>query len=216
MDQDPPTSTKPPPRWRRIIVRALLFGASFAVVAVCLVALLIWYANRPQPPAPWNGGAITATFNDVGTHKTKAGGTAFYFTYTLENHTDYDYNIAATGDSLVTVATLKRQNSISGGGDSAASGILRPEPVFLPAKQRALLLLDVDLLSYPDSTPSPADNASQDEWRSYRAKLAAYVSEHAANLDGFVIYDKVTRYQIVLPNGWTQQAATQSSSSSLP
>ena len=62
MDQDPPTSTQPPPRWKRIIVRALLFGASFAVVAVCLVALLIWYANRPQPPAPWNGGAITRRF----------------------------------------------------------------------------------------------------------------------------------------------------------
>ena len=44
--------------------------------------------------------------------------------------------------------------------------------------------------------------ATREQWETYRKKLAAYVNKQMPNLDGFVLFDNINRYQIDFPKGW--------------
>jgi hypothetical protein len=54
------------------------------------------------------------------------------------------------------------------------------------------------------------DKPTRDEQKQYTTNVAKYVTDEMGNLDGFVLFDTLNRYEIDFPNGW-EQHATQSS-----
>jgi hypothetical protein len=155
-----------PQRWKRIIVRAVVFGASFAITGALLAGVVMWYLiNQPsKPPAPWNTKAITATYDGIGAftqqNSSQKEEKYLYFSYILENHTDDDYSFSDDDQSLCTiehsglssdnikvVAKLESERSISVPVSSRTLCI--EQQLFLPARQRALLTIHV-LHDYPN------------------------------------------------------------------
>lgn len=193
--------------WKRTVVIAAGFGAGFATAAMLIVGVWTWYASQPKKPTPWDQQAITATFDypdiTVGTEPEKTGRLAdlgfvpdiFVLYYTLENHTDFDYELPSPHQLEIT-ARLKRQNSLSG-----SDSLIRPdsERIFIPAKQRRRLGIQV---SYPVTLSPGADPKTPEERQKRSRLIAEHLTGQFTNLDGFVMFDKVARYQINLLNGW--------------
>jgi hypothetical protein len=75
-------------------------------------------------------------------------------------------------------------------------------PLFIPAKSRVRLSLNIPY-TYPVQEKS---YDSPEERRQYKAGVARYVADTFSNLDGFVLFDTTTRYEIDFPTGWEQSA----------
>jgi hypothetical protein len=182
------------PLWKRLVIISASAGAGFAVLLAVIVGGVIWYSSRP--PKPWNSAAIKATYDSIDTEGDKR---TFVFDYTLENETDADYKV--NSDALVTVAgRLQTQKSLSmlGGHE----GVVKIDyPIFVPARQRVRFA--IHLLAYPYKGELKLNSdASREERRNYYKALEGYVRKELANLDGFVLFDEVNRYQINFPKGW--------------
>ena len=105
--------------------------------------------------------------------------------YQLTNHTDLDWRLAdgpsADGRSFVLMSRLKSDRSLSSQEDIRLS-----YPTFLPARQRARVVLE---LRHPFAWPD-------DTGPGMEAKLKEFVNQGLAEIEGFVLFDQVDRYQI--------------------
>lgn len=167
---------------------ALGFGAGLALVAVSTLAFISWQNNRPRP---WNGSAVTATFDSIGVEGSE---NSLVFVYVLQNNTARDLHIPSETDVILN-GRLQRQNSLVAQDKDVLTGEF---PIFVPASGRTRTAIH---LGYPyrGSEPlsgKPNTTARDDEL------LAAYVRDELTNLDGFVLFHNSTRYRIDLPNGW--------------
>lgn len=176
---------------RRVLIRAAVFGASFALTFGLFTLLVLWYLSRTKPLAPWDKTAITAEFDRLGTEEDDHYPS---FAFVLQNNTDHDYELIKT--SLIPNAKLLNQNSLSTIDDDHISIRL---PVFLPSKQRSRLVLYLKY-EFPDTL--------RNHFRSVRKRedgiaiIKKYLDEEIYNLNGFVLFDKHNRYEITLPRGW--------------
>jgi hypothetical protein len=75
-------------------------------------------------------------------------------------------------------------------------------PVYVPARRAARFRVHI-AYSYPEADDP---NASDDVRHDYDTKVAAFVTKELNNLNGFVLMDDSTRYQIDIPNGWDERA----------
>jgi len=174
---------------KRRIITDLSLGVGFVIVLAIIVSLFIWHENKP---APWDARAITSIYDSVDVEGDN-GTLVFY--YTLQNNTDIDYSINEASD-VVLLSKLKKQNSLSG---TNAKDLLRIDvPVLLPAKQR--LLFEIHL-GYPYEKKLNK-NAAAEEKEKFRKEIGLYLQQEAPNLNGFVLFDKVNRYQINFEKGW--------------
>jgi hypothetical protein len=179
--------------WRRMFIRAAGFGAGFALALISVAGTWLWYSNRPKPPRPWDGHAITAEYDYV-TTKGDNNNIAVY--YTLQNNTDFDYEIRSL-DQVQLAAKLERENSIS--VERSEEGFLTADfPVFVPARGRSRCGIH---LRFP--YPEKSDNKAPDnEQHDYGTRLAKFMTSEFSNLDGFVFLDSGRRYRVELPSGW--------------
>ncbi len=74
------------------------------------------------------------------------------------------------------------------------------ESVFLPAKQRALVSLELPDYTYPGSDVLLHDTS--EERKKYRDAVQKYVNDDLPRLNGFAAFDEMNRYRINFPNGW--------------
>jgi hypothetical protein len=176
---------------KQSLIKAAVFGASFAFTLGVLTLLVMWYLSRPKPPVPWDKAAITAEFDRVGTEEDDRYPS---FAYTLQNNTDRDYQL--NGASVVANARLLAQNSLSTLDDDH---ILLKSYVFLPPKQRTRLLLYIKY-EFPDSLKRSIRSAKSTE--AGLTMIRKYLADDMHNLNGFVLLDKDYRYEITLPRGW--------------
>ena len=157
---------------------------------------IYWYESRPKPPKPWNTNAVKADFDYTSVEGDK---NTIVFVYTLQNNTDFDYKISEA-DSVSLGAKLEEENSVS----------MREEKdfvkgdwgTFVPAHSRVSFGIHI-AYPYPEHERS---DASPDEKNDFTSRVAQYVNKEMPNLDGFVIYDRATRYEIVFPSGWKKLA----------
>jgi len=188
-------ATELPPRstGKRVLLRALLFGAGFAAVVCAVTAAALWYVSRPTPPPPWNTSAIAAHFDGLDTEGER---NTFVFTYVLENSTDWDYRLDNTS-SIATMAQLKNNEAMVA---LPAETLRGPDiPVFIPARRRVRVRLHLEH-TFPDKGP-PAGSPQADQ-DSYSKRLAQQLAETLPNLDGFVLFDNLKHYEIDFQRGW--------------
>lgn len=181
--------------WKKIAVRAIGFGAGFALLASIILGGALWWSTRPPKPKPWDDKAIVATYEGL---DTEGQANTFRFTYTLENKTDTDYRVE--NDSGVHLAAfLKRSQALS---FSNSDNLHADYPIYIPARSRVRFQIH---LGYPYPI-KPDYNASDDEQHDFNTRVAQYVTKEMGNIDGFIFLDDANRYKIVMPNGWADRA----------
>jgi hypothetical protein len=180
--------------WRKIFLRAAGFGAGAIVTAAVVMGAFIWWSKRPEKPKPWNSSAITASFEEIHTEgETKT----MVFVYTLQNNTDVDYQVQ-DDSSIHLGATLQRSKAFS----FDKSEFLKTDyPIYVPAKSRVRFKLHVH---YP--YPIGEDLAASDDVRhDWETKICKFANDQLSNLSGFVLMDEHSRFQVIMPNGWTER-----------
>lgn len=175
---------------KRAFIVSSSFGAGFAIMLSLIGGGIFWYKSQPKP---WNKIAITATFDDVRTSKEDD---TLHFDYILENHTDIDYNITDASDVIIF---FKHQNEKGLAGPGTGELLSLYYPVFIPAKQRRQKSLNLRFM-YEGEYLKP--NSSREEQEKYRKKLKNFVKKRFQKWDGFVLFDKINRFQIEFPKGW--------------
>jgi hypothetical protein len=181
--------------WKKIILWAVGVGAGFAVMAGLIVGAFLWWSHRPIKPKPWNTNAITASFDAMDAEGEKNN---IEFVYTLQNNTDADYEV--TADSSIHLgATLRRSKAFSFDNTKFLKSDL---PIYIPAKSRVRYKLHLDM---PYSVKEDF-NASDDVRHNWETALCQYADKEFSNLSGFALLDDNSRYQINMPNGWSERA----------
>ena len=177
---------------KRWIITGVSFGAGAAVIIALIICGYLWYSSKQKPPKPWDTKAITAIYDSV---YTEGENNYFVFYYTLQNNTDFDYNLSDL-TNITLMGKLKKQKSLTG---KKTDEFLKPDyPILIPAKQRIRFALH---LGYPYDKTLKKD-ASEEEEAKYKKDIEAYANKKLSNLDGFVLFDELKRYQIEFSKGW--------------
>jgi hypothetical protein len=187
------------PTWTRILLKAGGFGAGIIVALTIIIAFFFWYTSRPPKSRPWNRGAITAEFYRLST--VGEGDATLEFEYVLNNNTEKDYELA-THSAPKIAAKLEDTNSLTGFADENALALKLP--IFVPAHQKTRISVTMPGYSFP-TVARPTIASTSEEWHKYHAGVAAHVTKKMSNLNGFVLFDEESRYQVELPNGWKKQ-----------
>ena len=171
--------------------KALVIGAS-AGAGFFLVLLLILggtvHSSPVKPLGSWNLKAIKATYVGSQLRQLDKSVAALFLSYDLENNTDRDYRLADS-PGVVIMTRLKSGHSLS------QQALIRLSyPAFLPANQRVRIAIEI---SYPFVWPAPGDPALEN-------KLKDFVKQRLAQVEEFVLFDEVDRYQIQLPSAWQE------------
>jgi hypothetical protein len=158
--------------------------------------LLLWLAltfsgtalNRAPSgtTAPWNNKALKAKYVQSRLRELDKALATLTLSYELVNGTDVDYRLAE-GPGLVIVRKLE-----SGGGLSQEEPIRLSYPAFLPARQSAVIAIEI---TQPFRWPREDDPAYED-------KLRDFVKQRLANVEEFVLFDEDSRCQLELPSAW--------------
>jgi len=180
------------PLWKQILLRSVGFGAGFAIMLCIIVGLFVWYRERPKPPKPWSKQAITAEYDYVSSDDDNK----IFFYYTVQNNTESDYRLES--DTQVELAArLKEEKAF----DSSGKVVTLDYPVFIPAKGRVRLKVKI-----PYTYPQHDKQETSDELHDHYNKVAQFLTKEASNLDGFVLFDTMNKYEIDFPTGWEKEA----------
>lgn len=168
-------------QWKKVI------WIGTAVACLVLALLLVFWrlprrASSSSPPKPWNSEAIKGTFVGVRVREIDPANSAVVFFFDLQNNTDFDYQLV-DGPNVIFMSRLKSDGSLS-----SEKPVKLDHPAFLPARNRTRIGLEI---SRPFAWSSQTGSASDD-------KVRELVNREVANLDGFVLFDEATRYQIEL------------------
>jgi len=162
---------------------------------VVVVLALLLFLRKPSPvqspstrAASWNSAAIQGRFSGVKVREVDTDNADLIFSFDLDNTTDSDYQLAK-GPNVVIMSRLK-----SDGSFSSEQQINLNSSIFVPARNRTRITLDV---VRPFEWPGQHDGLAD-------AKFRQLVAGQVADLEGFVLFDQSTRYQINLPGGWPQ------------
>lgn len=163
--------------------------------SAALLLLVILMLARPalnQPPKEttkgWNREGIQATYMAAQLREVDKTHSALVLSYDLNNLTDLDFHLAE-GSGMVIMSRLN-----SGGSLSQEEPIRLGYPVFLPAKQRARLAIEI---SQTFAWPVREDAR-------YEEKLKEFVKQRLAGVRGFVLFDEASHSQIDLPAAWPE------------
>lgn len=174
-----------------------------STVAVLLLAILTLARPAFQKPpkearAGWNGEGIKATYVAAQLREVDKAHCSLILSYDLSNQTDSDYRLT-DGSGVVIMSRLKGDGSLS-----QEESIHLSYPVFLPARQRARLAIEI---SRPFSWPREDSH--------YEEKLKEFVKQRLSDVRGFVLFDEARHTQIDLPAAWPQlQGRTQTEADS--
>ncbi len=132
---------------------------------------------------PWNSRAIESAFAGVQVREVDAAHASVVFLYDLDNRTGSDYQLTP-GPSAVIMKRLKADGSLS--SDTRARLV---SAAFVPTNNRTRIAVE---LTHPFAWPAKSDAAADQTFRDF-------VARETSGLQGFVIFDQTSRYEIELP-----------------
>ncbi|HKW64879.1 MAG TPA: hypothetical protein VJN89_20155 [Candidatus Acidoferrum sp.] len=171
--------------------KQLLFIAS-SVGVVLLVAILTLAAPIFKKPTQevrtgWNREGLKAAYVAAQLREVDNTHSSLILSYDIRNFTDLDYRLA-DGPGVVIMRRLKGDGSLS-----QEESIRLSYPVFLPAKQRARLAIEISR-----AFPWPREDSH------YEEKLKEFVKQRLGDVRGFVLFDETSHSQIDLPAAWPE------------
>jgi hypothetical protein len=165
--------------WKRLaLVGLALCGVALIVVLVKFSGAR-FFAGRTNG---WNSRAIESTLAGVRVREVDPAHAAVVFLYDLDNKTDTDYRLSS-GPSVVIMSRLQPNGSLS-----ADQQVSLDSAVFVPAKNRTRISVEVN---HPFDWPAQKDAAAE-------RQLRQFVADEVSGVQGFVLFDQATRYQIEL------------------
>ena len=177
--------------WKRALLVGIGWGIGTAIGIAAVFGIWHWHNIRPKP---WDAKAITGEFEQVDTEGKEQ---TFRFFFTLENHTDNDYNLESNS-SAALYARIQ---------DSKSLMALKHEqgdvdfPIFIPQHGRTRIALHLPSYDYPWKNVNPSEDANR---KQHSVEVLKYLNDEMTNLNGFEIFDHSNHYEIVLPPGWKQ------------
>lgn len=135
----------------------------------------------------WNREGIKATYVAAQLRELDKAHCSLILSYDLSNQTDLDYRLT-DGAGVVIMSRLKGDGSLS-----QEESIHLSYPVFLPARQRARLAIELSR-----AFPWPREDSR------YEEKLKEFVKQRLGNVKGFVLFDEASHSQIDLPAAWPE------------
>ena len=179
-------------RFKSAIGRANSVKSTIIIGILCCALLFFgaayfWHApgvvQSAAGPKPWNTRAIGSAFTEVRVREMDATHAAVDFVYDLENRTSSDYQLTP-GPSAVVMRRLKADRSLS--SDTNAHLL---SAAFVPVNNRTRITVEMtEAFNWPAKQDSAADQSFRD-----------LVTHEASDLEGFVIFDQLSRYEIELP-----------------
>jgi|ERR1700752_1305264 len=181
--------------WKRIAIRSVFGGLTFAVTLVIIGGLGIWYSRREKPQQPWNSNALKATFDTMeftlGSSK-DPNSYPVYFYYNVQNNTNKNYDFNPATFTLMAVLTDGNVLSKDFGHYQSGAPVL-DGPAFIPPGGTARIDLKVSYF-YPDEfTQADKSDAKQ---------IIPHLGRRVKELNGFVAFDNQNHYRIDLSKGW--------------
>jgi hypothetical protein len=174
-------------RWQILLIKSFGVGLGIAVGVGLIFSGYLWWTARPKPDKPWNDKEISASYLRVSV----TDDSFFSFYYSLKNNSDHDYRSAPSSEMRAMGKTIE-------GDITACEGCVEiPDTIFIPAHDQAQIHLKLKY-KYP-AGPLPSDGPARDI---AGKALLAYLNDHYPRVNGFVIFDEVKRFKIILPPGW--------------
>lgn len=165
----------------------LIWALLLSCAALFFAAGYFWKAPKPtEPPAgqkPWNSRAIESTFAEVQVRQLDATHAAVDFVYDLDNRTNSDFQLTP-GPGAVIMKRFKADGSLSSDADARLVS-----DAFVPTNNRTRITVEI---AEPFNWPAQRDSAADQSFRDFVARASS-------GLEGFVIFDQITRYEIDLP-----------------
>jgi hypothetical protein len=178
--------------WKRKVTLACYIVAGCAFAVALASACFLWRKPAAKRPEPWNTTAITAKYDEI---RTAGEDNHIVFEYSLQNNTDRDYVL----ENKVTVCLAVRLGTardLSPCHDNVEDAI--QFPIIVPARQTALIVLEI-----PKQYPTPLTPASTSaRQQDYHKALEGFAAAEMPNLRGFVLFDGEKHYEIDMPRGW--------------
>lgn len=176
----------------RLLVVTIAFIISGALLFFTFTRLST-EAIAPKRPEGWNASAIRSSFEGLQVKEVDPTHAALIFNYDLENTTDSDYRLA-NGPKALIMGRLKSSSTLK-----AEDSMQIDNAIFLPARNRARIALEISYsFNWPTQMfPGQVGPLTQEKFRSF-------VTGKVADLQGFILFDQVTHYQIELPGGWQE------------
>lgn len=177
--------------------KQLLIIASSTVVVLLLAILTLGapiFKKQPQEARTgWNRDGIKASYVAAQLREVDKAHASLILSYDLSNQTDSDYRLS-DGAGVVIMSRLKGDGSLS-----QEESIRLSYPVFLPARQRARLAIEISrAFTWPR------------EDSHYEEKLKEFIKQRLGDVRGFVLFDQASHTQIDLPAAWPElQGKTQ-------
>lgn len=167
----------------RTFLKGALLGA--ALTAILLLALGIWLQQSHRiiltGVGPWTTNAVKTEFAGLSVYF--ADKVFAEFEYSAENITNADYSLPAQSDAaFIRVA--------DGKGLSHEEGLTWPQGKYLPPNKKVIVKFTVPFQFTEAFTSKDTDDND---------KFAAFMGNRLKELDGFVILDRQTRYEIAFP-----------------
>jgi hypothetical protein len=168
------------------VKKTIIIGL-FSCAVLFLAAAYAWREPRLVQHAagqtPWNSRAIASAFKGIQVREVDATHASVVFLYDLENRAAGDFQLKP-GPSIVIMKRLKADGSLSSNTQARlASG------AFVPTNNRTRIELEVtDRFNWPAQRNAAADESFRD-----------FVARETSGLQGFVIFDQNSRYEIDLP-----------------
>lgn len=181
--------------WKRLAIISVFGGAGFALVLACIG----WYVSRPGSPVAWKTGAVVA-IQPPG-FSVATDGKRVVFSYTLQNTTTSDYNIAAESHIRIMARTADgtfvslpfSKVPFSEDASSLSEGVASLAlPIYVPAKEKAIVLLFFTISDLPGRANAESDAA-------YHERVRDFLNRRWGNFGSFVIFDESNHYEIALP-----------------
>ncbi len=173
--------------------KQLLIIASSAGVVLLLAILTLGRPLFKNPPEEthtrtgWNREGIKARYVAAQLREADKAHSSLILSYDLSNQTDLDYRLS-DGTGVVIMSRLKGDGSLS-----QEESIHLSYPVFLPARQRARLAIEISR-----AFPWPREDSR------YEEKLKEFVKQRLGDIRGFVLFDEASHNQIDLPAVWPE------------
>ena len=178
--------------WKRLAIRCFFGGAGFALVFAIIVGLVGWYNSRPKPPKPWNTNAIIASGPPA--FGVWGDGKSIELSYSLQNTTTADYKVDE--DTQIKLMSKMADGAFSPPLSKESASVTLP--VFIPAGQKALLLVSLVTADIPQRNGGEAD-------QKYHERLREYLQRNGEGVASFAIFDEANRYQLTLPKWLSEQ-----------
>jgi hypothetical protein len=164
------------PRWKALFIRAAGFGVGFAVIILTVGGAALWYINRPAPMRPWDRQAITAKFADL--YGTSGNPMTMTFRYTVENHTDRDYQLPPSASLYKVLA--------NGKGLEQDPTLRWDGATMIPAGQIVNIGIHIEY-EYPGGSTEIDEH------------LTEFTDRRLGEIEGFAALDQLSRYDMRFP-----------------